>query len=45
MIMQKNTQCVHSGSRVDPATGGLNTPIHPSSAFKYLDMVETTYPR
>jgi cystathionine beta-lyase len=43
--MQKNTQCVHSGSRVDPAIGGLNTPIHSSSAFKYLDMPENTYPR
>jgi cystathionine beta-lyase/cystathionine gamma-synthase len=43
--MLKNTQCVHSGSRVDGATGGLNTPIHPSSAFKYLDMPENIYPR
>jgi len=43
--MLKNTQCVHSGSRVDPAIGGLNTPIHPSSAFKYLDMPENIYPR
>jgi cystathionine beta-lyase len=43
--MQKNTQCVHSGSRVDPATGGLNTPIHPSSAFRYLDVAENIYPR
>ena len=43
--MLKNTQCVHSGSRVDAATGGLNTPIHPSSAFKYLDMPENIYPR
>lgn len=43
--MQKNTQCVHSGSFVDPAIGGLNTPIHSSSAFKYLDMPENTYPR
>jgi cystathionine beta-lyase len=43
--MQKNTQCVHSGSRVDPATGGLNTPIYPSSAFRYGDGIENTYPR
>ncbi len=43
--MQKNTQCVHSGSRVDPATGGLNTPIFPSSAFRYVDMPENIYPR
>jgi len=43
--MQKNTQCVHSGSRVDRATGGLNTPIYPSSAFRYVDMDENIYPR
>lgn len=43
--MQKNTQCVHSGSHADPRTGGLNTPIYPSSVFKYLDMAENTYPR
>jgi cystathionine beta-lyase len=43
--MQKNTQCVHSGSRVDPATGGLNTPVYPSSAFRYLDRAENIYPR
>ena len=43
--MQKNTQCVHSGSRVDPATGGLNTPVYPSSAFRYLDKDENIYPR
>jgi cystathionine beta-lyase len=45
IAMQKNTQCVHSGSRVDPSTGGLNTPIYPSSAFRYMDMLENTYPR
>ncbi len=43
--MQKNTQCVHSGSRIDPATGGLNTPVYPSSAFRYLDTSENIYPR
>jgi len=43
--MQKNTQCVHSGSRVDPAPGGQNTPIYPSSAFQYLGRAENTYPR
>jgi cystathionine beta-lyase len=43
--MQKNTQCVHSGCRVDPTSGGLNTPIYSSSAFKYLDMPENIYPR
>lgn len=43
--MQKNTQCVHSGSCIDPATGGLNTPVYPSSAFRYLDTAENIYPR
>jgi cystathionine beta-lyase len=43
--MQKNTQCVHSGARIDPATGGLNTPVYPSSAFRYLDTAENIYPR
>jgi len=43
--MQKNTQCVHSGARVDPVTGGLNTPVYPSSAFRYVDGTENIYPR
>ena len=43
--MQKHTQCVHSGSRKDPATRGLNTPIYPSSAYEYLDAAENIYPR
>lgn len=45
LFKSKNTQCVLGGSRTDPSTGGLNAPIHPSSAFKYLDMAENTYPR
>jgi cystathionine beta-lyase/cystathionine gamma-synthase len=43
--MKIDTQCVHSGSYRDPATGGVNTPIFTSSAFEYLDRDETLYPR
>jgi cystathionine beta-lyase len=43
--MHKNTMCVHSGSRKDPASRGLNTPIYPSSSFEYLDAPENIYPR
>jgi cystathionine beta-lyase len=44
-IMKKNTQCVHSGTYVDPETKGLNTPIFTSSSFEYLDRPENVYPR
>jgi cystathionine beta-lyase len=43
--MQKTTQCVHSGTRKDKTTGGLNSPIYPSSSFEYLDAAENIYPR
>jgi cystathionine beta-lyase len=43
--MKKDTQCVHSGTYVDPATKGLNTPIYTSSSFEYLDAPENVYPR
>ena len=43
--MKKQTQCVHSGTYVDPATGGINTPIFTSSVFKYLDSDKQPYPR
>ncbi len=43
--MQKDTQCVHSGTRKDPNTRGLNTPIYTSSSFEYLDTPENVYPR
>ncbi len=43
--MKKDTQCVHSGTYVDPKTGGINTPIFTSSSFKYLDVPENVYPR
>ena len=43
--MKKDTQCVHSGTCVDSATKGLNTPIYTSSSFEYLDAPENVYPR
>ena len=43
--MRKDTRCVHSGTRVDPNTRGINTPIYTSSSFEYLDTPENVYPR
>jgi cystathionine beta-lyase len=43
--MKKFTQCVHSGTYVDPQTGGINTPIFTSSSYEYLDVPENVYPR
>jgi cystathionine beta-lyase len=39
------TKCVHSGTQIDEAQGGVNTPIHTSTAFKYLEEYEMKYPR
>ena len=43
--MRKDTQCVHSGTRIDQDTRGLNTPIYTSSSFEYLDVPANIYPR
>lgn len=43
--MKKDTQCVHSGGIFDPATGGVNTPVYPSSAFEYRGRKDVPYPR
>ena len=43
--MKIETKCIHSGKFTDTVTGGLNTPIFPSSANEYLDREETVYPR
>jgi len=43
--MKKDTQCVQSGGIFDPVTGGVNTPIYPSSAFEYRDRSDVPYPR
>lgn len=41
----KATQCVHSGSIVDPITRGAVTPIYPSTAYDYIDVDIHAYPR
>lgn len=43
--MKADTKCVHSGNCPDTITGGINSPIFPSSAHEYLDREETVYPR
>jgi cystathionine beta-lyase len=43
--MRKETQCVHSGTIPDSISGGINTPVFPSSAFEYLDREDVPYPR
>lgn len=40
-----STKCVHSGTQIDENQGGVNTPIHTSTAFKYLEDYEMKYPR
>ncbi len=39
-----STRCVHAGTRPDETSGGVNTPLHVSSAHRYLDH-EGLYPR
>ncbi len=43
--MKKDTQCIHSGTFKDRATGGVNTPVYTSSSFEYLDATCNVYPR
>lgn len=43
-VMKPATLAVHAGSRPDREAGGLNTPVHTSSAFDYLDR-DVRYPR
>jgi cystathionine beta-lyase len=43
--MHIDTKCVHSGGGADTITGGINTPIFPSSAHDYLDADDPAYPR
>lgn len=43
--MKKETQCVHAGTRIDQTTGGVNSPIYPSTAFDTLHREEVVYPR
>lgn len=39
------TKCVHAGKWSDQVTGGVNTPIFPSTAHEYLDIEDSAYPR
>ena len=41
----KNTACVHAGTLVDKVFRGVNTPIHTSTSFEYLELEEALYPR
>jgi cystathionine beta-lyase len=41
----KNTACVHAGTQVDKEFRGVNTPIHTSTSFEYLELEEARYPR
>jgi cystathionine beta-lyase len=43
--MHKATQCVHSGTYHDQATGGIGTPIFTSSSFEYINREANLYPR
>jgi cystathionine beta-lyase/cystathionine gamma-synthase len=43
--LSKLTKSVHDGSDGDPQFNGLVTPIYPSTAYEYVDMPVTLYPR
>jgi len=43
--MNKETKCVHTGESIDSITGGVNTPIFPSTSHEYLDAEDVAYPR
>ncbi|MBI5205397.1 MAG: PLP-dependent transferase [Nitrospirae bacterium] len=43
--MHIDTKCVHAGGYPDAQTGGINTPIFTSSAYKYLDTDTRLYQR
>jgi cystathionine beta-lyase/cystathionine gamma-synthase len=43
--VKKETKCIHSGTIEDDITGGVNSPILPSSAFDYQDRRKVPYPR
>ncbi len=39
------TKCVHAGTISDPVGNGVNSPIIPSSATRFLDLEDNVYPR
>jgi len=45
MKYNKSTQCVHEGTIADSQTKGTVSPIYTSSAYDYLDVDVTAYPR
>jgi cystathionine beta-lyase/cystathionine gamma-synthase len=45
MQAKKETICVHAGNYLDEKTGGINTPIFPSTSYLYDDTGEIIYPR
>ena len=44
MSLKKATQCIHGSSHSAPEEG-INTPIYPSSAFRYKEVENNIYPR
>ena len=43
--LSKSTTCVQSGGIHDSTTGGVITPIYPSTAIDYIHVDESMYPR
>ncbi|MGK7395450.1 MAG: trans-sulfuration enzyme family protein [Candidatus Cyclobacteriaceae bacterium M3_2C_046] len=41
----KASLCVHAGTKIDPASQGVNTPVYTSSSYGYLFTQENQYPR
>ena len=44
MSFKQATQCIHGSSHTAPEEG-VNTPIYPSSAFRYKELENNVYPR
>ena len=42
---KQSTECVHAGTRIDSNVQGVNTPIHTSSSYGYVNTEENQYPR
>ncbi len=43
--MSPLTKCVHAGGYLDPAVGGVTTPIYTSSSYRLDADGEVCYPR
>src|SRR5690606_39672858 len=42
----QSTLCIHAGTHLDPATGGVNSPVFTSTSFAFPNPgMETIYPR